>query len=181
MPMNRGMKSSGSLDRHFVAVTSMLVLALGAPAVYSLLREPRKVDATLALAEVSGRRQPASVILQKTDVLQEKTKSKIGKSLSIDIACDNRDLGEIQVSHLRLRGVHCGSLSGEVTIKNESNGFTAQVIDLKDKNYTTDFIDLTEGTNQLIISRKGPEGQIQEQKIQVRRLPASINEEEQGQ
>jgi hypothetical protein len=171
------MKSSGSLDRHFIGVTAMLVFTLGAPALYSVLKEPRKSDTTLALSEAEKSRQPASVVLQKAEVDRETKATNIGKSLSVDIPCESRDLGEIEVSHLRLRGTHCGSEAGELTIKNVSNGFTAQVIDLKDKNYTTDFIDLSEGANELTILRKSAQGSVKEQKIKVRRLPASIIEE----
>jgi hypothetical protein len=178
------MKSSSSLDRHFLTITGLLVFALGAPALYSVIKEPLKADARLDMhgvsldnTKVSSQRQPAAVILTEETHAHTALKTGFSKSLSVDVPCENKDIGELQVSHLRLLGTSCGQLGVEVSVQNISNGFTAEVIGLKDAKYTTDFIDLKEGENHLKITRKDSEGKIEEQLIHVKRLPASISDE----
>lgn len=172
--MNGVMKAPSS-QRQFILITLSFVCLLGGFAVYSLLRQPRKVDARLALAK-SQQRQPSSI--SEEAIAKSQAAAVAGKSISLSLACDVKNLGSTEGAHLRLLGQTCQTSRKkftEVSIKNLSNGFTAEVIDLKEKGYTTDYIDLVVGDNQLLVQRKDQSGEIFEQTINIQRQPASVD------
>jgi len=159
----------------FLVLTSLIVLILGASAGFSFLRIPRKIDTRLA--KLSGpQRAPTSLSSVSLGSESEKSAS-IGKSVSLTLPCDSSELGPTDVAHLRLLGELCDTSSKNVdliSIENQSNGFTAQIIQVKERSYTTDYIDLVEGKNLLVIKRKNQNGQVSEQRVQVNRRPAAI-------
>lgn len=174
MPIDGDMKRPSS-QRHFILITLSLVCFLGGFAVHSLLRQPQNVDARLALV-TSPQRQPSSI--SEDAVVKSQTAAISGKSISLSVACDIKNLGSTEGAHLRLLGQTCQvgrKKLTEVSIKNLSNGFTAELIDLKEKGYTTDYIDLVVGENQLLVQRKDQSGEVFEQRINIQRQPASAD------
>ncbi len=80
---------------------------------------------------------------------------------------------ETSVSKIRLTGSECLSGLKQVEIVNKTNGYTAEVISLKDQTFTTDYIDLSEGENAIeLVGTKG-DLQIRKSLKVVRRTPAS--------
>lgn len=76
-------------------------------------------------------------------------------------------------SHLRLRLVSCpGMERSEVSVRNETNGFTASVFK-SPKDVTTDYIDLVDGANDLKIEIREDKSALREIEIEVTRAPAS--------
>ncbi len=175
MPMNGVMKLP-SLQRHFIFMTLSLVCILGGAAIYSLLRQPSKFDTRLA-TNTSSQRQPSSINPEEL-IPQDQVAPVAGKSISVNLPCEVQSLSPTQGAHLRLLGQACGKghkKTTDISIQNLTNGFTAQVIELKEQSYTTDYIDLVEGENQLLIQRKDQAGVVHEQKIQILRQPASAS------
>lgn len=168
------MKDSSALqnqmEKHFLVTTAVLVVFLGLPALYSMLKPPHSSDSLAAQSPGKTDRRIASVSLEHDDVPQ----NEFNQSVSMDVSCQGPlQLGDVQVGHLRFRGAFCGSLIETVEVKNITNGFTAAVIALRDNQFTTDFMDLTEGENKIQISRKTDLG-VQVQDVTVRRAPAAI-------
>ncbi len=151
-------------DQKFLGVTFCLIMLLGGPAVLSVMQEP--LDAVSPVAAIS--RIPASISSQSRNRITS-------KSVVLDVSCTHlQALTEVDGSLLRLRGSGCmKENSQEMKIINETNGFTAAIIPLKERKFTTDFIELKEGLNQLKISLKDDKGQTVIQTFSVRRLPAS--------
>ncbi len=158
-------------ERRFLTITFCLVTLLGGPAVYSVIQEP--ID--LAKDEtVSSARQPAS--LSKANAGEKISQKGIrSKSVVLDFTCVNKkSIQSVAGGLLRLRGSSCFKPGWkDLTVTNKTNGFTAAVIFLNQKKFTTDFIDLNEGVNELKIQAKGEKGETLTQTLNVRRLPAS--------
>lgn len=167
MPIASTMKSANTFERHSILITLSLVVVLGIPAGLSIVSIPQKIDGDPGL--MSAGREPASVRL----VNDKNGASPLTKSASKDINCDSDlNLGALGGSHLRLKGANCGEIT-ELAIRNTTNGFTASAIPLKGGQFTSDFIDLSEGNNLIEISKVNALGEKTIQTIHVQRTPAS--------
>jgi hypothetical protein len=150
-------------------ITFCLLILLGGPTVYSVIQEPvgesQPTDVTRGPANVN----PA--------VRQTKGSHKgiTSRSIVLDFSCEQKNLvQDVDGTLLRLRGTSCLKDNWkDLTVTNQTNGFTASIIYLKNKGFTTDFIDLKEGVNELNIQATDEKGQSVSQKLRVRRLPAS--------
>jgi hypothetical protein len=177
-------------EKRFLLITSFLIVLIGAPAVLSVVREPTSSKKTtetgmesLTVATqasdlpVGGQRNPAAVPVRSLDTAPRNAIHS--RSVVMDFDCkQNGDL-EVDGTLLRLKGQDFSCLNDkwtDVSITNHSNGFTAAVIFLK-KGFTTDFIDLKEGENNLEIQAKDDKGQQVTKKFTVkRRSIASVEE-----
>ena len=166
-------------ERRFLAITMLLLALIGAPAVYSVAREPKAKVAKDEMSPLTLKRTLASVTPAK--VIERARRNFIkSKSVVLDYSC--KELGkphEVDASLLRLRGDSCLEPTWKnISITNQSNGHTASVIFLKDKKFTTDFIDLKEGENKLTIQATDEQGQAIHQEFRIqRRAPAAVEEE----
>lgn len=166
------MAGAQKFENRLLVVTLVVAVLLGIPAVKSIVSYPGKSDTTLALASRAAEsRRPSSIDL----VEQTQSVNSFSKSISIDLGCEAEETQSVgSASHLRLRGSACPSPGEVVAITNLSNGFTAEVIALKIGGFTTDFIDLRGGVNEIKVSRRdASDGQIKQQTIKVLRAPAS--------
>jgi len=160
-------------DKWFLLITLSLVCAIGAPAMYSALSEPKTVVMT------EGSSKPPSIETEKerapASVSPEHNRIK-AKSLTLDYDCKaSADVKEVEASLLRLKGNTCLNEHWKnVSIVNKTNGYTAAVILLKNKGFTTDFMDLADGENKLAIEGVDDKGQSVQQVLRIKkRLPAS--------
>ena len=149
-------------------LTFGLVLVLGYAASHEILMPPQ----TSAPNLVSMNREPASLKSLESMNLQ----SDLTKATSVDVGCGSDvELGTLSVAHLRMKSLFCNE--GEsVEIQNLSNGFTGSAIELKKGFFTSDYIDLSEGLNEIEIFRKSLSGGSIHQKVKVTRRPAQVNE-----
>ncbi len=166
-------------ERHFLFITAVLLFLVGAPAIYTVVREPRTLkeshNAESSESAPPAKRQVASVVESKEN--QKLIKSK---SVILDYNCQSSgSVFEVDGTLLRLRGSSCQfEHLKEASVVNESNGFTGTVIFLKKDTFTTDFIDLQEGENQLVLQAVNEKGQPVVRKFTVqRRFPASADSE----
>jgi hypothetical protein len=127
---------------------------------------PVQAKAVVELAKDSPR-HPASA-----EELEAPKKNAIhSKSVVMNYDCKKVSDVEVDGTLLRLKGQDTACMSEtwtDISITNHTNGFTASVIFLK-KGFTTDFIDLNEGENQLEIQAKDDKGQKVSQRIKVKR------------
>ena len=165
-------------EQRFLLITILLVGLIGAPAVYSVVKDPTQTkSARKSSASKASARQPANI-----EKASETGRNRIqSKSVVIDFPCkDQGKVHDVDGTLLRLRGGSCISDKWEkVAVVNQANGFTGSVIFLKDNKFTTDFIDLQEGENKLEIQGVDEKGQTVSRTLTVnRRMPASEGSEE---
>lgn len=147
---------------------------------YSVVKEPE-----FAISARDNRptfkddqRKPASIQMKTGETEVTRRNAIQSKSIVLDYECSSENKTvEVEASLLRLRGTDCLDEKWEdVSVVNHSNGFTGSIIFLNDKKFTTDFIDLNEGENQLSIQAKNEKGQVISQKLTIqRRIPAVAN------
>jgi hypothetical protein len=176
-------------ERKFLVITSFLIVLIGTPAVLSVVSEPEAsrsksgveqlpVHAVTKVELSKGpERQPATASPDETET--PKKNAIHSKSVVMDYDCKKVSDVEVDGTLLRLKGQDTTCMNEnwtDISITNHTNGFTASVIFLK-KGFTTDFIDLNEGDNQLEIQAKDDKGQKVSQKLKIkRRSIASVEE-----
>lgn len=167
----------------FLATTAFLVATIAVPTLASLMAPdevPVKAAMILRPTELKAR-QPASlpsvVGSPKKSVVIQDTKKELNNLLSnnlisYDFACSKLKAADFHVEggYLQLKGKDCnkGSQAPKLSITNKSNGFTAAVFMLNEKEYQTDLIQLQEGENQITIQYQGPSGRIEEHVLRVK-------------
>lgn len=163
-------------EQRFLLITIILVALIGAPAVYSVVKDPTQMkNSQKQLSPASSQRQPASVE-RSENLVRNSIKSK---SVVLDYPCNtDKPVLEVDGSLLRLKGGSCISEKWQnVSVMNQANGFTGSVIFLKDDQFTTDFIDLQEGDNQIQFQATDENGKAITRTLTVKsRLPASVEE-----
>jgi hypothetical protein len=155
-------------ESQFLMITGTLVVLIGGPAFYSLMKEPVAETAKIVRAES---RTPASYAGKETE--KAATSSADKSAAVVHINCDQKvALDEVQAAYVRLTGLPCKQVE-DLKITNRTNGFTASVIFKKDNLFTTDFIDLKEGENDLEVVSYLGDGSKTTKKFKVnRRMPA---------
>ena len=154
--------------RKFLSVTILVVLMFGAMDMISLLAEPVYLDDGMTVA---FDRKPASIDAE--EVLEESPKNAIA-----DFSCiENSQKLEVDGGRVRIRSNSCESFKiSDFAITNVSNGYTASVFPIKNNEFTTDFIDLKYGENQVEIKMRTIDGNDTTQSLVVhRRTPASVS------
>lgn len=156
----------------------LAVMALTAANGYLFLTPPKSVLAKHAAVgsiqvnqDGKGRDLASVSSPSPVESVSEATTSKLGRPVVLDhdLNSSKQDL-KVDGTHLRLRGLMRGHQLQAV--KNNSNGFTAAVFDRGDS-YTTDFIELQEGANEIALELSDKQGHPVTKKIKVERSPAS--------
>ncbi len=119
-----------------------------------------KTESPLALIVPAGKRDPAAVQSQKTEVLKA------------DLFCENKERArfkKVSQTLLMLNLNVCTELksSRHIWIKNVTNGFKAQVFKTGAKDYRTDFIQLSSGNNKLLIEAVLKDGQKRTHSLEI--------------
>lgn len=94
----------------------------------------------------------------------------------VDCQSQNQTI-ETESPRMRLYASGCGELTDVMSltssIRNETNGFVATIFRPKDQLFTTDFINLNEGENRIVIHLEDSKKQV-ETILQITRKPASL-------
>jgi hypothetical protein len=167
----------------FLATTAFLVATIAVPTLASLMTPDENTPQTtmvLRPTELKAR-EPASVpslvSTPKKSIVIQDTKKELNNLLSnsmisYDFSCSKTKLTDFKVegAYLQLKGKDCnkGAQSPKLSITNKSNGFTASVFMLNEKEYQTDLIQLEEGENQISIQYQMPSGRIEEHLLKVK-------------
>jgi hypothetical protein len=150
------------LQRRLNQTTFALVVAIGLIAMTTILSEPGRINVR-PMAE----RELASVELNS---LKENEPLKTASILALE--CSDKSEAVSWTQQIRLKGRVCESASGtsivSSQIENMRNGYVATVFH-QDKDFTTDFIQLSEGENQLIVKHTMSDGKVEQHKVVITR------------
>lgn len=116
-----------------------------------LLSEP---DDYQTFVKKNNLRSPSSIVEKKTEAQDQK--------LAIIAFCDPKTLHLKSTTHLlMLELTSCLPLKEKylLRIKNETNGFKAQVFKVNSKKFKTDFIQLNQGINKILLEGVLKDGQ----------------------
>lgn len=159
------MKTNSTLqEAKFLAGTAVFALALMVFSLKGILTPP---EAGLG---AGGERGPASV---EGSIEQAGLNGGAGELETLEWNCrDGAEVPTVKGSHVRLKSKYCDKTEKpQVRITNTANGYTASVF-LAAKGFSTDFIDLREGVNDISIEWTSPKGQAVRRNFQIRREPA---------
>ena len=162
----------------FLLVTLSLIILVGVPAMHSMMQMPTELVVGEEVIELSTGRSPASVDTQFKASNYEIRNTIKAKSVTVDFNCKSKDKNFVQETDgnlFRLKSDAClNEKWKDVSIYNKTNGYTAAVI-FVNRGFTTDFMDLDEGENKLVVSGVNEHGQSIEHLLTVkRRAPASL-------
>jgi hypothetical protein len=159
-------------ERRFLSITGLLLVILGVPAIVSVFQEP-----DVYMAQTSSR-APASIVpVSATVHAVEGGRNQVkAKSVTIQLNCETQDPDQtIDGTLLRLKYSACkDQVWKNISVVNVSNGFTAAVIDLQQKGFTTDFMDLNEGDNTVEVVASTESGSAVHRTFKVTRIPAAV-------
>jgi hypothetical protein len=152
----------------FLLIMLVLVVLMGVPTFISLTQAP-----ALEAQAIHETRTPASLSFASNEITTVQAHTNPAPLLNLD--CKRKNLKkEVDSSYVRLMGSPCKNTDG-LEIVNKSNGFSASVIFIKGRNFTTDFIDLSEGENNLEITETQDNGTKVSRNFTVfRRTPATV-------
>lgn len=155
-------------DKKALQLCAALVVALAAPVLWSWFGPPDSV--TSVVSTVGGR--AARGIASIAGPVEESKAGKLSRPVTVEWDPSKEAFQkEVDGTHLRLKGRLRGAKPGAVT--NQTNGFTAAVF-ANDGAYSTDFIELKEGVNEIKVETQDPRGRKVTKTLQVTRAPASI-------
>lgn len=168
-------------ESQFLLITGILVTLLGGPAFFSLVREPSPEIIKVTKQES---RSPASIDHGRSrELLSETHQSGVREMNSVvQLHCSENTpqivaekmQPQVQAATLRIAGVGCRKESN-IAIQNKTNGFTAAVIFTQENQFTTDYINLNPGDNELELVSQFKGGKKVTQRLKInRRVPASI-------
>ncbi len=163
---------------HLILMTSLLVVVTGIITVFSL--KPPSQSQPQPQHLTSRGRGPASTIGLVTLPSKEPFLNQEDMTQVLDISCLNHEatIFKTQAKQIRLMGHLCDlqrstphSRLEEPQIINQTNGFLATVFLPQNTLFTSDFIDLTYGKNQILISWKTPSGKQIHKEVSLFRNP----------
>ncbi|GIL16662.1 MAG: hypothetical protein BroJett040_04130 [Oligoflexia bacterium] len=165
----RQSQQRAKIESQFLSITAVLVTLIGVPAFFSVMKDP--TADVVRVYKVDSGRSPASIELAENKYSQVEVSDKVS-TLTVD--CESQmDEQEVSSALVRFTGKGC-SQGKEFQVVNQTNGFTASIVPLKNNQYTTDFIDLKEGVNQIEVVSHAEDGQPQKRSFVIhRRQPAS--------
>lgn len=157
-----------SSDIHFIAVTFVLVLLLGARTFLSLTEEEiSPVESAVASSSVLAARSPASVPAAVT----HKVESALQQFTEVDLNCSKKAAAVVAIhgNFVQFQGKAClkGMDIGAVEIVNKSNGYTASIFARGSDKYQTDLIQLQNGENEIAIRYRERSGKAVEEVVKV--------------
>lgn len=150
----------------YLALSFSLVMLTGLLSVQGFFVEPKQLTA-------ESSRVPAAVGVPP--VAESSPGAGFVGGLDVfDWNCrDSKEAPSVRASYMRLKSKACSKQQlSVVDIKNVSNGFTATLFPANG-GFTTDFIDLVEGENEILVQLKDVKGALTQKVIKVRRPAAS--------
>lgn len=90
----------------------------------------------------------------------------------LDLPCSEQDQFISGTDLLRIRKPNCGKLKSQLVksaIRNDSNGYVATVFQMHEGGFTTDYIQLQPGVNQLEIENEFSDGSVEKRLLKIQR------------
>lgn len=153
-------------DKKALKLCAALVVLLAAPVLWSWFGPPDTV-ATVTAASGKAIRGIASVAADEEDAKD----GKLSRPIVVEWDPSKAEFQkQVDATHLRLKGILKGAKPESIT--NRTNGFTAAVF-ANGNTYSTDFIELKEGANEIKVETQDLKGRKITKTLQVTRAPAS--------
>ena len=134
-----------------------------------IISEPSKrIISSEKLAERSPASTSEKTVVQQQFELQKKSNPQ--QKMTLTIFCDAKSLHlDSPTQLLVLELTSCSNLKekNQLWIKNETNGFKAQIFTISAKKFKTDFIQLNHGLNKLSLLGVLKDGQKVEQTLEI--------------
>lgn len=128
-------------EKSLLTATSSLVILMGVPMALDLLKNP---EAHAEMTVQQQVRNPASLSLPKVAI------QKSEKTAVIKLDCDlSSEALSTEGPYLRIQGQLCHQSLDRIQVINQTNGFTANIMKVGSGEFTTDFLDLSEGINEI--------------------------------
>lgn len=138
----------------FLLANFFIFVTLASAIVYQVTTVDKVVEQVKVVRETASERTPASINSKmplKPAVSEKSNLPDMKKEISKNLDCTGSD-SEIKTSEelIVISGANCGKFKN-IKITNLSNGFTASVFELSEKQYKTDLIPLTIGANKISV------------------------------
>lgn len=166
------MSFSQPKQTHFIFVTLVLVLMLGAPTFFSITDDSDYVEsAESASLAVNASRSPAS-LPPISPVSKERA---LERFFNFDLSCAKKSDGvpfEVRGGYVQLQGKSClqKGQRQQVEIVNKTNGYTASIFESGTDKYQTDLIQLADGENEISVRYREASGKTVESIIFIRSI-----------
>ncbi len=166
------MSFSQPKQNHFIFVTLVLVLMMGAPTFFSLTDDSDFAEATEPTSmTVQAARSPASL----PPISPVSKERNLGRFFNYDLSCAKKMGGaplEIHGNFVQLQGKSCLSKGQrqQVEIINKTNGYTASIFESGTDKYQTDLIQLADGENEISVRYREASGKTVESVILIRSI-----------
>jgi hypothetical protein len=154
-------------------MTFLIFIFVAVPVTSSIFESPRAankaISQNLQVSMDGLGRSPASVSASK--ILEP---AQVSSGMTFEFDCNKPSL-DFSESQIRWTGKWCaGKEWTNLEVVNQTNGFTASVMPMKDLKFTTDFVDLVEGENEFSFKATLAGGEVVQKTIKVfRRMPTS--------
>lgn len=152
-------------EAKYLAATAAFAVALSLFSLKGILTVP---DGLLVAS--TGERGPASLVAGASP----ESAGAAGELETLTWDCRQKsEIPVVKSTHVRLKSKYCDRTTNpDVRIKNLANGYTASVFAAA-KGFSTDFIDLREGLNEISIEWKNAKGESVSHAFTIRREPAA--------
>jgi hypothetical protein len=161
--MAKRKKTLRKLRRRLNQTTFLLVLGLGLVAMMTIVSDP---------TAMKHRQVPERDVASVTEGEFNRAPDAVKGNSVLTVECSEKPDIISWTQQVRLKGHLCqddGKLSIISTqIQNTRNGYVATVFH-QDREFTTDFIQLSEGENQLLVKHTLSDGKTEERKVTINR------------
>lgn len=138
----------------FLLANFFIFVTLASAIIYQVTTVDKVVEQVKVVRETASERTPASINSKmplESSISGKSNLPDMKKEISKNLDCTGSD-SEIKTSEelIVISGANCGKFKN-IKITNLSNGFTASVFELSEKQYKTDLIPLTIGANKISV------------------------------
>lgn len=138
----------------FLLANFFIFVTLASAIFYQVTTVDKVVEQVKVVRETASERTPASINAKmplESAISEKGNLPDMKKEISKNLDCTGSD-SEIKTSEelIVISGANCGKFKN-IKITNLSNGFTASVFELSEKQYKTDLIPLTIGANKISV------------------------------
>lgn len=150
----------------FTAITASTYIDFGIQEKQWVARSPEEIlkatqtDSLLPLLDRESKRKPAAIETSKTEVIKAELFCQKAAPARFRKAAQSLVMLNLNVCDDPKSARH-------IWVKNTTNGFKAQVFKTADKNFRTDFIQLNQGSNKVLIEAILKDGQKRVQSLEI--------------
>lgn len=147
----------------FSRFTLGLTIVFGGITTLTLVEAPSKTLNPLVSQTTLGR-SLASVAGPATQAAVQ----GVRQVATLAVGCDEEKL-KVNSQHVRLRGKSCQTSTHSISVKNSTNGYSATVFSQEGSGFTTDYLAMAPGENQIVIEEVATTGEKKSHTVVIQR------------